>query len=206
MGRSRADYADLANIEAEASVLGAVYCRPELIYEVADELKPEAFYREAHRLLYTVMLKLAQDHKSVDIVSTTEELRDEGLLNRVGGIQFVTHVANSEPTSAYWKQHAEIVKAYARRRALCDVADAIKGAACDLGEDVDMADIQSRVASVAMNDGKRDAQRTMLEELMDYTAWEEKQAANGGSGILSGFTQLDIVTHGWQPGDRKSVV
>ena len=113
MARSRADYADLANIEAEASVLGAVYCRPELIYEVADELKPEAFYREAHRLLYTVMLKLAQDHKSVDIVSTTEELRDEGLLNRVGGIQFVTHVANSEPTSAYWKQHAEIVKAYA---------------------------------------------------------------------------------------------
>ena len=167
MGRSRADYADLANIEAEASVLGAVYCRPELIYEVADELKPEAFYREAHRLLYTVMLKLAQDHKSVDIVSTTEELRDEGLLNRVGGIQFVTHVANSEPTSAYWKQHAEIVKAYARRRALCDVADAIRGAACDLGEDVDMADIQSRVASVAMNDGKRDAQKTMLEGLMD---------------------------------------
>ena len=52
-----------------------------------------------------------------------------------------------------------------------------------------------------MNDGKRDAQRTMLEELMDYTAWEEKQAANGGSGILSGFTQLDIVTHGWQPGE-----
>lgn len=201
MARSRADYADLANIEAEASVLGAIYCRPEIIYEVADELKPEAFYREAHRLLYTVMLKLAQDHKSVDIVSTTEELRDEGLLNRVGGIQFVTHVANSEPTSAYWKQHAEIVKAYARRRALCDVADAIKGAACDLGEDVDMADIQSRVASVAMNDGKRDAQRTMLEELMDYTAWEEKQAANGGSGILSGFTQLDIVTHGWQPGE-----
>ena len=88
------------NIEAEKAVLGAMLIKKDAIIEVQEILRPEDFYREAHKVAYEAMLKLTDNEEAVDIVTLTEELRKEEQLERVGGVRFVTDIANTVPTAA----------------------------------------------------------------------------------------------------------
>ena len=63
------------NIEAEKAVLGAMLIKKDAIIEVQEILRPEDFYREAHKVAYEAMLKLTDNEEAVDIVTLTEELR-----------------------------------------------------------------------------------------------------------------------------------
>ena len=85
------------NIEAEQAVLGAMMIKKEAIVEAQEILQPEDFYREAHRRVYDAMLKLAENDEAVDLVTLTEQLRKDGELEKVGGIPFITTIANIVP-------------------------------------------------------------------------------------------------------------
>ena len=63
------------NIEAEQAVLGAVLIKKEALTEVQEVLKPEDFYREAHRIVYSAMEDLFINNEAVDLVTLTEQLR-----------------------------------------------------------------------------------------------------------------------------------
>ncbi len=88
------------NIEAEKAVLGAMLIKKDAIIEVQELLRPEDFYREAHKVAYEAMLKLTDNEEAVDIVTLTEELRKEEQLERVGGVRFVTDIDNAVPPAA----------------------------------------------------------------------------------------------------------
>ena len=117
------------NIEAEQAVLGAMMIKKEAIVEAQEILQPEDFYREAHRRVYDAMLKLAENDEAVDLVTLTEQLRKDGELEKVGGIPFITTIANIVPTAANVTYHAKIVKEKAELRRLIDAATEIAGAA-----------------------------------------------------------------------------
>ena len=88
------------NIEAEQAVLGAMMIKKEAIVEVQEILQPEDFYREAHRHVYEAMLDLTEHDEAVDLVTLTEQLRKTGELEKVGGLPFITAIANAVPTAA----------------------------------------------------------------------------------------------------------
>ena len=117
------------NIEAEQAVLGAMMIKKEAIVEAQEILQPEDFYREAHRRVYDAMLKLAENDEAVDLVTLTEQLRKDGELEKVGGIPFITTIANIVPTAANVAYHAKIVKEKAELRRLIDAATEIASAA-----------------------------------------------------------------------------
>ncbi|MBQ1336591.1 MAG: replicative DNA helicase, partial [Selenomonadaceae bacterium] len=70
------------NIEAEQAVLGAVLIKKEALTEVQDILKPEDFYREAHRIVYSAMEDLFINNEAVDLVTLTEQLRKKDRLDK----------------------------------------------------------------------------------------------------------------------------
>ena len=78
------------NIEAEKAVLGAMLIKKDAIIEVQEMLRPEDFYREAHKVAYEAMLKLTDNEEAVDIVTLTEELRKEEQLEVEGFYDMVT--------------------------------------------------------------------------------------------------------------------
>jgi hypothetical protein len=108
----------IANLEAEQSVLGAIILRPEALDQVADLLTPQDFYREDHRLIYQTMLDLRHREAPVDLVTVTENLKDLGQLEKVGGPVFLASLNEHVGTAANAPYYAKLVWEKAQIRKL----------------------------------------------------------------------------------------
>lgn len=194
-----ADRSTLSSPEIEEQVLGAVLTKPDKIYELASVLRPGEFSRETHKIVYRTMLKMAEKRQSIEMTSLVERLKATGELSRIGGVPFVTGLGLGAFTATYLPQHVEKLKEYEQRRALVGIAEEVAAAAQDLAEPVDIAGIQSRIADAAI--GKEQGITTMTDDLLDFSEWMFQQQEKGDQGVLSGFAPLDVMTHGWQPGD-----
>ena len=78
------------NIEAEESVLGAMLIKKDAIIEAAEMVSDRDFYREANRVIFSTMQELAEEGEAVDIVTLTDRLKRGDMLDKVGGIAYVT--------------------------------------------------------------------------------------------------------------------
>ena len=88
------------NNEAEQSVIGAIFLEPQALITAAELLMPEDFYRMAHQKIFDTMISLSDKGQAIDVVTVTEELSAKKELEDVGGISYLTEIANSVPTAA----------------------------------------------------------------------------------------------------------
>jgi len=95
--------------ELEEAVLGAMLIEKDAIEEVADILKPENFYVDAHATIYRVMLYLFNNSNPVDMLTVAQALRKEGKLEECGGAYYLSELTNKVASAANIKYHARIV-------------------------------------------------------------------------------------------------
>lgn len=192
------------NIDAEMSVLGAMLIKKEAITQAQELLKADDFYREAHRLVYESMLELAADSEPVDLVTLAEALRKKELLEKIGGISFLTQLANYTPTAANLVYHAKIVKEKSELRHLIDAATEIASNAYEATDDVTdiMDDAEKKILAVAGSQatGGFEPIKDIVINAIDHveTIYENK---GGLTGIDTGFTDLNNMTSGLQKSD-----
>ena len=124
------------NIEAEQSVLGAMLIDKNTVSTVTETLLPEDFYREAHRVIYSAMLTLHTKNEPVDMITVVDELKKQDKLEAVGGIAYVTLLANAVPTAANVKYHAKIVEEKSILRQLVEGGTSIASMGYEGAEDV----------------------------------------------------------------------
>ena len=98
------------NIEAEQSVIGAMLIDKNAVSVVTEKLMPEDFYRQAHQVIYSAMLTLHSKNEPIDMITLIDELKKMNKLDDVGGVSYVTLLANIVPTAANAKFHAQIVE------------------------------------------------------------------------------------------------
>ena len=98
------------NIEAEQSVLGAMLIDKDALFEVAEILSAEDFYREVHQKIFESIMALSNKGEPVDLVTVCEELQSRGLLDKVGGAVYLASLANLTPTAAHAGYYAGIVR------------------------------------------------------------------------------------------------
>ena len=192
------------NIDAEQAVLGAMLIKKEAIAEVSQLLRPEDFYRDAHKIIYEAMLALFNRNEPADIVTVTNYLDKENKLDKVGGITFVTALANIVPTAANVNFHANIVREKADLRHLINTATDIAGMAYEATDDVsDVIDKSEKMIMEVANRQNVSAFTPMQEIVMETfdkinTLYESK---GGLTGISCGFKDLDALTSGLQASD-----
>lgn len=192
------------NIEAEQAVLGAMLIKKEAIAEVQEILQPDDFYREAHRIVYEAMVQLQNNDEVVDLVTLTEQLRKSEQLDKIGGLAFITQLANAVPTAANVVYHAKIVKEKAELRSLINAATAIASAAYEDNTDVEniMDDAEKKILAVAnrQNGGAFESMKSIVMRTFERinVLYESK---GGLTGISSGFKDLDKLTAGLQKSD-----
>ncbi len=192
------------NLEAEQAVLGAIMIRKEALVEVSQFLKPEDFYREAHRVVFKVMQELFQRNEAIDLITVTEQLRKDGDLEKVGGIAFVTALANSVPTAANVIYHAHIVEEKAQLRSLINTATEIAQEAYDDAEDVGniMDKAEKNILALAARKGNNEFEPIQDILLGTFERIETLYQSKGGlTGIATGFKDLDNLTSGLQKSD-----
>ena len=192
------------NIEAEQSVLGAMLIDKEAIAKATEILSAEDFYREAHRVIFSAMLEIYNKNEAVDMITVTDILRRDNKLEDVGGIAYITSLANVVLTAANVKYHAEIVAEKSVLRQLVKVSTEIAAMGFEANDEVGVLldTAESRILEIS-NRKKRADFTPISAVLMDSVQNIEKLLNNKGglTGIPTGFNDLDKLTSGLHPSD-----
>lgn len=192
------------NIEAEQAVLGAMLIDKEAIAKATEVLSADDFYREAHRVIFSAMLELYNKNEAVDMVTVTEILKRDNKLEDIGGIAYITSLANVVLTAANVKYHAEIVAEKSVLRQLVRVSTEIAAMGYEANEDVGtlLDTAESRILEISNRKKKNDF-TAINDILMDSVQSIESLLQNKGglTGLPAGFADLDKLTCGLHPSD-----
>ena len=192
------------SIDAEQSVLGAMLIDNAAIAQVTEIISASDFYREAHRVIFDAMMKLYAKNEAVDLITITDVLRRENKMDDVGGIAYITSLANAVPTAANVKYHAKIVYEKSVLRQMVKVSTEIAAMGYEAEDEVSVLldKAESRILEIS-NRGKN-SEFTHIGTILG-SAVEMIQALTenkgGLTGIPTGFTDLDKLTSGLHPSD-----
>ncbi|MDY6291645.1 MAG: replicative DNA helicase [Succiniclasticum sp.] len=193
------------NIEAEQNVLSAILIENKSITTVAEILKPEDFYRISHQLIYRAMLDLYAKHTPIDMVTVTDALKTENKLEDVGGVSYITLLANVAPTAANIKYHARIVAQKAALRKMVESGTAIAAMGYEGNGDNIRQLIDEAEKSLLRLTYRRSAPdcvpiHDILSTNVDRicSLVENRKAVTG---LSTGFADLDYITAGLHPSD-----
>ena len=97
--------------EAEQAVLGAILMEPEMLASVAEILpKSEYFHVTTHRLIYSVMLSMFTQGKTVDSITILETLKAEKTFDEGSGKTYLMQLAQSCPSISNVQIYAQYVR------------------------------------------------------------------------------------------------
>ena len=164
------------------------------------------FYRAEHKEIFRCMGNLAELNKPLDIVTLAEALDAVGELDRIGGIAYLSELANSTPSASNVAAYAEIVSERATMRQLIGVANEIADSAFTPQgrSSADLIDLaESRVFAISderPSTGGTQSIRPLLAKAVERIdeLFENKGALTG---LSTGFRDIDDLTQGLQRGD-----
>ena len=192
------------SIEAEQSVLGALLIDRDAVIEVADFLRPQDFYRQAHGTIYQAVLDLYDKREPVDIVTVSEVLERNDALEQVGGSAYLTSLINLTPTAVNAVHYGRIVERKAVLRNLIGAAGKIASIGYDESADVGDAIDRAEQELFAVSQKRVETGFSPLKQLL-HSAYDRldylHQHKGEISGIRTGFADLDTLTSGLQKSD-----
>lgn len=192
------------NIEAEQSVIGSMLLDRSAISRAMEVLQRDSFYREAHALIFQAIERLDERGEAVDLVTLSEELRQNGQLEQVGGITYLTKLAESVPTAANVDYYARIVEEKAVLRRLIQAAATVTEKALDEQDDVEhILDQAEQIFFDIGQNRKFSTYQPLGDILIDtFERIEHAYLNKGGvTGVPSGFHELDQMTTGFHPAE-----
>jgi replicative DNA helicase len=194
------------SIEAEQSVLGAVLLSDRVHYAfvIEEGLRPSDFYRERHRIIYESMLDLYTESEPIDVLTVTEHLRSRGKLEEVGGAAEIDALTGAVPAVGNLRRYGSIVKEHSLLRRVLNATYEIQASVH--GHDAPPREIVERAEKLMLEVGHGDEQKDVrrvgeiLHEEIDK--WQQLSVEGRSlTGTPSGFTDLDTITGGFQPGN-----
>ncbi len=189
-------------IELEEAVLGALMIEKDALNSVIDILKAESFYKESHQRIYNAIITLFTNSEPIDLLTVTNQLRQLGELEMVGGAQYVTTLTTKINSAANIEYHARVVAQSAMKREMISVASKILQDAFEDTTDVFtlLDTVEQSLFKISESNIRKnyaDMSAIMTEALRELERRREQK--DGLTGVPSGFTQLDRLTSGWQP-------
>ena len=100
---------EVANIEAEQAVLGAVLLDNDAILRVTEILDKGHFYRESHRYIFRAMQTLRNQGDRIDLITLSARMRRDKSLEKAGGESYLGALVDSVPSAAGVESHARMV-------------------------------------------------------------------------------------------------
>ncbi len=192
------------NLEAEVAVLGAILQDSEALLKAIDALRPDHFYKDAHRRIFDAALALFARNEPVDLITLTDELRRRGDLEAVGGGAALAALLEAVPTAANVAYHARIVRDKALLRHLIATATDLVGMGYEDAESVDDLLDLAETRIFAISEDKVSRAFIPVKDILKGTFEHierlyERQAHI--TGVPTGFGDLDELTSGLQPAD-----
>ena len=197
------------SVEAEMSVLGGVLIDNEAFDRIADVVREDDFYRYDHRLIWQQLHRIIERAQPADVVTVFESLQRVGKAEEVGGLVYLNSLAQSTPSAANIRRYAEIVRDRAMLRRLIAVSDEIATNALNpQGRDTRqlLDEAESKIFKISEDGARGVVGFQPLSDLLGKVVERVDQLYNQPNqsdvtGVATGFTDLDRMTSGLQPGD-----
>lgn len=192
------------NIEAEQAILGAIFLEPESMSSATELLIPSDFYRASHQRIFQVMMQLTDKGEPIDLVTVTTALSNAKLLDEIGGVSYLSDLANAVPTAANIGYYNKIVEEKALLRRLIRTATDIVTDGFSKEDDVDevLSEAEKNILEVS-NRKNASAFKNIKDVLIDVYDNIEQLHHNDAdvTGVPTGFRDLDKITSGFQRND-----
>ncbi len=192
------------SLEAEAAVLGSMLLDHDAIGQAIELLNASHFYKEAHKKIFSAIIKLFDENNAVDLITVIEELRKTSSLDEVGGPAYITGLASGVPTSANIVHYTKIVKEKMLLRNLISAATQIVSECYDPTQEVDLLVDKAEQAIFNVSSKKVESRFTPLREVIKGsietidTLYQRKENITG---LATGFRDFDMKTAGLQTSD-----
>lgn len=193
-----------SNVDAEASLLGAILIDTDAIVKIADQITVEDFYDQRHARIYEAILVLYEKRSPIDVLTLADQLKGNGFLDMIGGPAYLTELTNYVPTASHVEQYAEIVAQKALRRRLisasADMAELSLDESKELKELIEEA--ETRLFEVSQQHVKQTV--VSIEEILTESferlddLHKDKQKIRG---IPTGYKDIDDTLAGLQRSD-----
>ena len=197
------------SVEAEQSVLGGLLLDNASWDRIADVLVEDDFYRHDHRLIWQHIARLIGLARPADVITVHESLDSAGKSSETGGLAYLNALAHNTPSAANIRRYAEIVRERAMLRKLVTIADDISSAAFNpQGKEARqlLDEAESMVFQIAQEGARGTAGFQEIQPLLAQVVERidelyHREGDSDVTGVPTGFTDLDKMTSGLQPGD-----
>ena len=192
------------NIEAEEAILGAILVNPSCMNKIVEHLRPESFYKPAHRYIYEAMLQLYNNSgDNIDIVSVSDLLNINQKLELVGGRAFINDLFYNTITTANIEYYSKIVEEKAIKRSLINAGSEIVAAGYDLNPIEESLD-QAEKLIYDIGSQKNSKSVISIKDIVNNVYEKIEERANNKdqlTGVDTGFYELNTYTNGFQKSD-----
>jgi replicative DNA helicase len=196
------------NEEAEASVLGAILLTEQALDGVVLEigLKPAHFYRPRHQRIFGAMIRLKEkaEPEAVDALTVCDDLRSQGELEEAGGEAYVHSLPTVVPAVGAVLDYARIVRDDALMRGILETTRQIQAEVlAHRGEPQDLIERAEKALFEIGHEGGL-AEMRSIDDVLSAEIDKLEELSRKGVGLTgtpSGFTDIDDLTGGFQPGN-----
>jgi replicative DNA helicase len=191
------------NVEAEEAILGGILLDPEAIGRVMEVLHPDAFYISAHKLIYRAAVELNSKGRPTDLMSVTAWLKDNELLEKIGGQGRLAQLVDRTLTAANIDQFAALVMEKYMRRRLIQTGGEISQLGFETMAPLEQSLDQAEQKLFAITQDRPQQSLTSTADILIDTFADIEQRSLGMvlPGVPCGFYDLDAMTQGFQRSD-----
>ncbi len=192
------------NLEAEMALLGSILVDREMLAAVGEIVRPADFYAHVHETIFGVLLDLYERAEPLDKISVSEELRRRGVLERVGGLSYISALMETVQTAASARYYATIVREKSVLRSLIHAGTKITQLGYEGEEDVPEALDRCEQLVYTIGERRGVSEFMPVHRLMKkvFDNIDRRFHSRGDrTGLTAGFRDIDAMTTGFQPGN-----
>jgi len=190
--------------EAEQCVLGAMMLDETVLVAAIDALSTKSFYFPGHRHIFSAAENLFSKQSPVDVITVTDELASEELLEQAGGPVYLSELVDTVPTTANYEHYVKIVRSKWLMRELISATNRIVSKCYEGNQEVGELLGSAQAELFDIDKLREHGEFKKLGQMMGEAAKHlEKLIANKGSitGVDTGFTKLNEMTTGLHGGE-----
>ncbi len=193
------------NLEAEKSVLGGLMLESSAFDIVSELIGVEDFYRSHHRIIFQAILDLQKKSEEVDLLTVSHILNSRNELEKIGGAAYLAELAEATIGASNIERYAEIVKETALLRKLIQTSsDTIEKAYSGDFESVETFIDQAEANIFRLAENRKTTGLASSAEIVKTAIQKIEDLYHKQSevtGVSTGFTDLNKITSGFQPGE-----
>ena len=193
------------SLEAEEALLGNILLYSDVMRQCVDaEIYTDDFYYEKHQTIYGVMRSMYENGDKVDTVSVSTKLKDFGVFDKIGGLEYLMHLTQSTISNVNTKEYISIIKNKSLARKLIRVGEEISSEGYDTSKDINqvLEEVEKKVTDVTRSNVSSEfvsGEKAFEDAVKHIEAVQE--SGSEITGVRTLYADLDRMTTGFQKSD-----